>query len=161
MQAVCLCCRGQGGGAEPASDQLPSLAHRLFAFAAEGKAEELSQLLTSGEVKSIKVLDSKGRTALNIAISEEHLNVAQVGEGERVFRVGRGAEEWRGLVARPRMPGPFPTQALLAFDATCLDQPDSGGDTALHCAADVSNTKILAYLLDLHPHLDYQNLNSR
>ena len=56
---------------------VPTHPRRLFDFAAQGKAEELRQLLADGTIGSIKVLDSKGRTALNIAVSEEHLNVIQ------------------------------------------------------------------------------------
>ncbi len=97
---------------------------RLFSFAAAGKVEELQQLLPS--LKSIKVLDSKGRTALNIAVSEEHLSVVQL---------------------------------LLAHDPTCLNLPDSGGDTALHCAADVGNNKIVSFLLEQKPDVNLQNLN--
>jgi ankyrin repeat protein len=51
---------------------------RLFEFALHGKTSELKQLLSSGEVPSIKVLDSRGRTALNIAVTEEHLEVVEV-----------------------------------------------------------------------------------
>ncbi|GAX73851.1 hypothetical protein CEUSTIGMA_g1301.t1 [Chlamydomonas eustigma] len=99
---------------------------RLFSFASEGKVAELQLLLSDGSIKSVKVLDSKGRTPLNIAVTKEHLEVVQ---------------------------------ALLSFDPTCLDVPDSGGDTALHCATDVSNSKILTYLLSLKPDLNIQNLN--
>ena len=69
---------------------VPTHHGRLFDFAAQGKAEELRQLLANGTIGSIKVLDSKGRTALNIAVSEEHLDVVQVirGAGDRAEEAG-------------------------------------------------------------------------
>ncbi len=50
---------------------------RLFSFASDGKVQELQELLST--LKSVKVLDSKGRTALNIAVTEEHLDMVKVG----------------------------------------------------------------------------------
>ena len=67
---------------------------RLFEYAADGKAEELRQLLAWGTIGSVKVLDSKGRTALNIAVTEEHLDVVQARGG--VLPAGReGRHEGR------------------------------------------------------------------
>lgn len=99
---------------------------RLFEYAATGALSELQGLLKNGSVPSVRVLDSKGRTALNIAISEKQLEIAK---------------------------------ALLAHDPGCLDVPDSAGDTAVHCAIDLGDPKVLQYLLDLKPHINYQNLN--
>jgi hypothetical protein len=47
-------------------------------IAEEGRVEELQQLLTSGVVKSLKVVDSDGHHVLNIAIQHKQDKVVQV-----------------------------------------------------------------------------------
>lgn len=51
---------------------------RLFTYAGSGDVQQLQQLLSSGDVPSVRVLDSKGRTALNIAVTEKCLPAVQV-----------------------------------------------------------------------------------
>mmetsp|Transcript_37449 Transcript_37449/g.83334 ORF Transcript_37449/g.83334 Transcript_37449/m.83334 type:complete len:429 (-) Transcript_37449:478-1764(-) len=51
---------------------------RLFKFAQDGKAVELRELLTSGAVTSLRVVDSQGRTPMNLAVTEEHMEVIKV-----------------------------------------------------------------------------------
>ncbi len=70
-------------GSRTLPDRRPLAPRRLFDFADEGKVEELSAMLKSREISSLRVMDSKGRTALNIAVTEEHLDVAKVcGRGQ-------------------------------------------------------------------------------
>lgn len=48
-------------------------------FAAEGRVDELQQLVSSGVVRSLKVVDSEGHHVLNIAIQHKQDKVVQVG----------------------------------------------------------------------------------
>lgn len=47
--------------------------------AAEGKVSELQQLVSSGAVRSLKVVDSEGNHCLNLAIKNKQQEVVQVG----------------------------------------------------------------------------------
>ncbi len=51
-------------------------------LAEEGRVEELQQLLASGVVQSLKVVDSDGHHVLNIAIQHKQDKVVQVREGQ-------------------------------------------------------------------------------
>eukprot|EP00878_Enallax_costatus_P016912 GHUV01017754.1.p1 GENE.GHUV01017754.1~~GHUV01017754.1.p1 ORF type:complete len:411 (+),score=140.65 GHUV01017754.1:1100-2332(+) len=51
---------------------------RLFDHAAEGRVEELQQLLDSGAVKSLKVTDNEGNHCLNLAIRNNQMPVVQL-----------------------------------------------------------------------------------
>lgn len=50
---------------------------RLFQYAEEGLAAKLKALLEDGSIKSIRALDGEGRTALNIAVTEEKMEVVK------------------------------------------------------------------------------------
>ncbi|KAG1664028.1 hypothetical protein FOA52_010447 [Chlamydomonas sp. UWO 241] len=50
---------------------------RLFEYAAAGNVEELQELLAGGAIKSLKLMDSQGRTAVNIAASEGKIGMVK------------------------------------------------------------------------------------
>lgn len=59
----------------------PPTSPRLFALAGDGKATELKQLLSSPDegIESVRVMDSGGRTPLNLAILSGDLETVKVG----------------------------------------------------------------------------------
>lgn len=50
---------------------------RLFEYAASGSVAELQELLAGGGIKSLKLMDSQGRTAVNIAVAEGKIDMVK------------------------------------------------------------------------------------
>eukprot|EP00798_Chlamydomonas_sp_ICE-L_P007479 gene7479-624_t len=51
---------------------------RLFTFCEEGQATELKALLEGDSIKSVRVVDSDGRTPINLAVVAESLEIVQL-----------------------------------------------------------------------------------
>lgn len=56
---------------------------RLFELAADGKAAELRKLLAEEAIESVCVMDSGGRTPLNLAILSGNLDAVKVSSQDR------------------------------------------------------------------------------
>lgn len=57
----------------------PPLCIRLFIFCEKGQAEALRELLASGAVSSINVVDSDGHSPLNLAVAAKSIEAIKVG----------------------------------------------------------------------------------